>query len=169
MTDQTKGINEDKHIKTNVQRFLAFSLGQEEFAMPLLCVKEVIAMPDFTPIPQTPPHFLGVINLRGQVISVIDLRSKFGIKAENSAELAVIICDLSPLSIGVVVNSVNSVLSLAEEDIQPRPEIESTKRTDHITGVAKQGARLTLLIDIAKALDVADLAAMKNAGDKKRA
>lgn len=166
MSEPAKSLNEKSQVKTNTQRFLSFSLGHEEFAIPLLCVKEVIAMPDFTPIPQTPSHFLGVINLRGQVISVIDLRTKFGIKAESSSESAVIICDLSPLSIGVVVNSVNSVLSLAEEDINPRPEIESTKRTDHITGVARQGEKLTLLIDIAKALDVADLTAMKAAGKK---
>lgn len=161
--------SDQKDVKTNLQRFLAFSLGQEEFAIPLLAVKEVIAMPDFTPIPQTPSHFLGIVNLRGQVISVIDLRTKFGIKADTTAESAVIICDLHPICIGVVVNAVNSVLSLAEEDINPRPEIESTKKTDHITGVTKQGSKLVLLIDIAKSLDVADLAAMKQAGDKKRA
>lgn len=151
-----------------IKRFLAFSLGQEHYAIPLLAVKEVIAMPDFTPVPYTPPHFLGIINLRGQVISVIDMRLKFGIKAEKTHESAVIICDFNSVSVGIVVNSVNSVLSLNEEAISPTPEIESTKKTDHIIGVTKQGPKLVILLDIAKALDMDDLNAIKNA-EKKRA
>ncbi len=154
-------------VQTNVQRFLNFSLGTEQYAVPLLCVKEVVATPDFTSIPYTPPHFLGIINLRGQVISVIDMRTKFGIKSDPNGESAVIICDLSPLCIGIVVNSVNCVLSLADQDIQPKPQIESSKKTDHITGVTKQGEKLVLLLDIAKALDVQDLTLAKNATEKK--
>jgi purine-binding chemotaxis protein CheW len=85
-------------------RYLSFSLGTEEYAIPLLAVKEVIAMPEFTSVPYTPSHFLGIMNLRGQVISVMDLRKKLGIKPGSTAETAVIICDLSPLCIGVVVD-----------------------------------------------------------------
>jgi purine-binding chemotaxis protein CheW len=151
-----------------IQRFLAFSLGQEQFAVPLLSVKEVIAMPEYTPVPYTPAHFLGIINLRGQVISVIDMRTKFGIKPENSAETAVIICDLAPLCVGIVVNSVNSVLSLTHSQINPKPQIESSKKTDHITGVTKIGERLCLLLYIAKALDLQDLMAIR-AQEKKTA
>ncbi len=74
-------------------RFLCFSLGNEHYAIPLLTVKEVIAPPETTPVPQTPAYFKGIMNLRGQVISVIDLRTKLGIKPLQSAENAVIICD----------------------------------------------------------------------------
>ena len=155
-----------KKAQGEVKRFLAFSLGQEQFAIPLLSVKEVIAKPDYTPIPHTPAHFLGIINLRGQVISVVDMRTKFGIKADPSAETAVIICDLHPLSIGVVVNSVNSVLSLTEDKISPPPEIESSKKTDHFLGVAKHDNKLVLLLDIAKALGVEDLRLAQSAGDR---
>ena len=65
------------------QRYLSFSLGSEDYAIPLLSVKEVIAVPEITPIPFTPSHFLGIMNLRGQVISIIDLRSKLGIKTKR--------------------------------------------------------------------------------------
>jgi len=155
-----------KRLQGDLKRFLAFSLGQEQFAIPLLAVKEVIAKPDYTPIPHTPSHFLGIINLRGQVISVVDLRTKFGIKADPTAESAVIICDLHPLSIGVVVNSVNSVLSLTDDKISPPPEVESSKKTDHFMGVARHDNRLVLLLDIARALGVEDLRLAQAAGEK---
>lgn len=154
---------------SEVSRFLSFSLGKEDYAVPLLSVKEVIAMPEFTTIPYTPTHFLGIMNLRGQVISVIDLRTKFNIKAEAGAETAVIICDLKPLCLGIVVNSVNSVLSLTPGEINPRPEIHSSKASDYIMGVTRKDKQLILLIDIAKALDVADQTALKQAHGMKAA
>lgn len=159
-------IQNEKIETGDVQRFLAFTLSMEEFAIPLLAVKEVIAIPDITPIPYTPPHFLGIMNLRGQVISVIDLRLKFNMKAERSEETAVIICDLSPLCIGIVVNSVNQVLSLSQDDVQPKPEIESNKRSDYITGVTQIDRKLVLLLDLAKTLNVEDHMAIKNATAK---
>lgn len=138
----------------DTERFLSFSLGPEEYAIPLLGVREVIAIPEITPVPHTPPHFLGMMNLRGQVISIIDLRLKFNIKAETSGETAVIICDLGGCSLGVVINSVNSVLALTDADIAPKPQIQSQKSTDYITGVAKREGRLVLLLDIHKALSL---------------
>ena len=75
----------------NKERFLCFSLGVEEYAIPLLEVREVIAMPEYTPVPYTPPYFLGIMNLRGQVISVMDLRQKLGVTARGDAETTVII------------------------------------------------------------------------------
>lgn len=140
----------------NGDRYLCFSLGSEEFAIPLLCVKEVIAIPDVTPVPFTPSHFLGIMNLRGQVISVLDLRQKFGIKASNSNETAVIICDLNPLCIGVVVDSINSVLAPAQADVSDKPEIQSDKSTEYITGVYRKDKRLVLFLDISKTLSVED-------------
>lgn len=100
-----------------VNRYLNFSLGEEEFAIPLLSVKEVIAVPETTPIPHTPPHFLGIMNLRGQVISVIDLRKKFSINTKNTEETSVIILDLKNHFLGVVVDSVTSVLAIKNSDI----------------------------------------------------
>jgi purine-binding chemotaxis protein CheW len=140
----------------NGDRYLCFSLGSEEFAIPLLSVKEVIAVPDVTPVPFTPTHFLGIMNLRGQVISVLDLRQKFGIKPNNSNETAVIICDLDPLCIGVVVDSINSVLAPASADISDKPDIQSDKSTEYILGVYRKDKRLVLFLDISKTLSVED-------------
>jgi len=88
---------------TQGQRYLAFSLGKEQYAIPLLQVKEVIGQTETTPMPYAPAHFKGIMNLRGQVISVIDLRLKFKMEAkESEGQTAIIILDLSPLSLGVV-------------------------------------------------------------------
>jgi len=143
------------------ERFLSFSLGTEEYAIPLLAVREVIAMPEYTPVPYTPPYFLGIMNLRGQVISVMDMRQKLGVKASKSAETTVIICDLGGVSIGVVVDSVNTVLSPHADEVAPKPEIQSSRATDFITGVYRKDKKLILFLDIGKSLNLEDQNAIK--------
>ncbi len=156
---------------TQGSRYLNFSLGTEDYAIPLLTVKEVIALPEITPIPFTPAYFLGIMNLRGQVISVIDLRQKFGVKVSQntSTENAVIIIDLGTFCMGVVVDSINSVLSPKASDISDKPEIQSNKSTEYITNVFRNGKKLVLLIDITKTLSVEDHAAVAKAGAAKKA
>jgi purine-binding chemotaxis protein CheW len=150
-------------------RYLSFTLGTEDYSIPLLSVREVIAVPEITPVPSTPAHFLGIMNLRGQVISIIDLRQKLGIKPQNSADAAVIICDLTPLCIGVVVDSINSVLSPSDSEISEKPDIQSNRNTDYITGVFRSGNKLVLMLDVAKALSVEDLRSASKQGEKKAA
>lgn len=137
-------------------RFLCFTLGKEEYSIPLLSIKEVIGLPEVTPIPQSPPHFMGIMNLRGQVISVMDLRQKLSIKSPNTEETSVIILDLGDYNLGVVVDKVNSVQMLNQEDISEKPIVESNKAHDYITGVFRKEDKLILLLDIAKALSVED-------------
>jgi purine-binding chemotaxis protein CheW len=124
-------------------------------------VKEVIAIPEITPIPHTPTHFLGLMNLRGQVISVVDLRKKLSIKPDPAAESAIIICDLGILSLGVVVDSINSVLSCESEKISPPPEMQAGKATDYIQGIFKNGDELVVLIEIAKAIGIEEINSFK--------
>lgn len=151
-------------------RYLSFSLGTEDYAIPLRSVREVIAVPEITPIPSTPSHFLGIMNLRGQVISIIDLRQKLGVKPQNQADASVIICDLAPLCLGVVVDSINSVLSPTDGEISEKPEIQSNRNTDYIQGVFRNGKKLVLVLDVAKALGVNDLqTAAKTANSDKKA
>ncbi|HEY8278450.1 MAG TPA: chemotaxis protein CheW [Bdellovibrionota bacterium] len=151
-------------------RYLAFSLGKEQYAIPLLQVKEVIAHTETTPVPYTPQYFKGIMNLRGQVISVIDLRLKFKMTTkENSRQTAFVILDLSPLSLGVVVDSVDTVLSLTKEEISPTPDVESSTPTDYVEGVARKDKKLVLLLNIAKTLSVEDLKALKRSQETKAA
>src|SRR5258708_2612365 len=121
-----------KEKEDKLGRYLSFSLGKEEYAIPLLKVKEVIAVPDTTPVPFTPAHFLGMMNLRGQVISVVDLRLKLGMKkVDRTEETAVIIIDLDPIFLGIVVDSVNKVLNLTEGEISNPPELLDKKNGDY--------------------------------------
>lgn len=149
-------------------RFLSFSLGGEDYAIPLLNVKEVIAVPETTPIPFAPAHCVGIMNLRGQVISVIDLRTKFGIKSQNQAENAVIICDLAPLCLGVVVDSINAVLTPTAAEMSSKPDIHGSKASEYITHVYSKDKKLVLFLDISKALSVEDVRAIKNPTQSKK-
>lgn len=141
-------------------RFLAFSLGPEEYAIPLLAVREVIAVPDITPVPQSPTHFLGIMNLRGQVISVLDLRTKFGIKPQSTEETSVIILDLQDHALGVVVDSVNSVVSPSADQMSDPPEMEGNRNADAITKVFRKENNLVLILDIFKTLSKDDRSAL---------
>lgn len=142
-------------------RFLCFRLDQELYAAPLLEVKEVLGIPEITPIPQVPSHFLGIMNLRGQVISVIDLRLKFGLKANRLAETCIIIFEYSTFSVGVVVDEVKSVLSLQQGELCPPPEAKQSKKAEFITGIINRDNEMILTLDIVKALDLKDEATNK--------
>jgi purine-binding chemotaxis protein CheW len=146
-----------KSTMVNLDRFLEFHLGCEEYAIPLLMVREVIPVPETTPIPKAPPHFLGIMNLRGQVISIVDIRKKLKIENQSSAEESVIIVDVGGLNIGVVVDSINKVLAIADNDISIMPEVEHQVNTKYILGVYKKETSLTVLLDIAKVLDLQDM------------
>lgn len=139
------------------QRYLAFNLRAEQYAIPLLEVKEVIGMTEPTAVPQTPAYFKGIINLRGQVISVIDLRSKLQLtKAAEGPETSIIILDLEPLCLGVIVDSINSVLALSPDEISAPPDGTDMKNS-YLTGVARKDNRLTLILNIRATLNIQDL------------
>lgn len=143
-------------------RFLCFSLGDEKFAMPLLQVKEVIGNTETKKVPQAAPHFRGILNLRGQVISVIDLRVKLKVgEPDTTPETTIVILDVDGLSLGVVVDSVNSVTEFDKSMISDPPVCDSSTNTDYIFGVARDEQSLTLLIDLNKVLNTEDLNALK--------
>lgn len=145
-------------MKEQSGRFLCFFLGNEKFAMPLLQVKEVIANTETTSIPQAASYFRGIINLRGQIISVIDLRLKLKVgKPEITSETTIVILDIDGLSLGVVVDSVTSVTTFDSTVISEPPVHDSSTKADYIFGVARQENDLTLLIDINKILNKADI------------
>jgi purine-binding chemotaxis protein CheW len=160
--EETKKPERARQADTS-ERYLAFQLGKEQYAIPLLQVKEVIEMSEPTPIPQTPSYFKGIINLRGQVISVLDLRSKLQLtKIENGPKTAIIILDLDPtLCLGVIVDRINSVLAFQSDDVSRAPSLLSG-REQYLTGVARRENRLTLILDIKAALSLTDLEAVKN-------
>jgi purine-binding chemotaxis protein CheW len=137
-------------------RYLRFRLDKEVYAAPLLDVKEVIGIPEITPIPQVPSYFLGIMNLRGQVITVVDLRLKFGLKATRLGETCIIIFEYSNFSVGVIVDEVSSVLSLKPGEMCPPPDSKHTKKNEFITGVINRDGQMILSLDIVRALDLKD-------------
>lgn len=151
MSERTSELNFDKARDPQFSggRFLCFSLGKERFAIPLLQVKEVIANTDTTSIPQAPTYFKGIMNLRGQIISVIDMTCKLKIgQAEITPETTIIILDLNGLFIGVIVDSVDFVLDCDPNKISKPPDHEVGVKSEYIVGVVREKGSLILMIDM---------------------
>jgi purine-binding chemotaxis protein CheW len=149
--------------KGGAQRFLSFSLAKEIYAIPLLQVKEVIGYTNTTPLPNVPPYFKGIMNLRGQVISIIDLRLKLKIqKADFGPETSVVILDIGSMNLGIVVDSIESVLSLDAEQMSPPPSMTSSQSAKCLIGVAKLDERLVLLLDVKLALNTDDFSVLNS-------
>jgi len=139
-----------KNITANTDRYLCFTLGSEQFACPLMLVKEVVATIEFTPVPHAPPYFLGIMNLRGQVISVIDLKKKFAIKAKQATDQAVIIFDIEGVALGVSVDSVDSVANVSKEELTDKPDLVFPQGADSLVGVFRKDEKLVLMLDLVK-------------------
>ncbi len=149
-------INNEEAV--NQVRFIQFDLGSENYGIKLLSVKEVIPMPDTTPMPNAPSHFIGIMNLRGQIISIIDLRKRLGVKPKTEGlEEAVIIVEYDGVGIGVVVDSINKVLNININDIAEVPEIGSKVNGKYIQGVYRVDDKLTIMLDLRKVLNIEDI------------
>lgn len=142
----------------SVSRFIEFDLGIESYAIPLLSIKEVIPVPETTPLPNSPSYFIGIMNLRGQIISVVDLRNKLKIKAkEKNAEEVVLIVDIEGISIGLVVDSINKVLTVPLDQIVEVPEVKSQVNAQYIRGVFRGNEKLTIMLDIEGILSIKEI------------
>jgi purine-binding chemotaxis protein CheW len=149
-------------------KYLTFALGKEEYGLEILKVREIIGYMDITAVPRTPGHVKGVINLRGQVISVVDLRAKFGMElAERTDQSCIIVVDIQQngrrLNTGIVVDRVSEVLSISADKIEDAPAFDSSVQIDFILGMGKIGDTVKILLDIDKVLnstEVAELGAL---------
>lgn len=138
-------------------KYLTFALGNEEYGLEILKVREIIGYMDITAVPRTPSYVKGVINLRGQVISVIDLRAKFGMeRAERTEQTCIVVVEIAQagrkLSIGIVVDRVSEVLNIASEHIEDAPTFGTAVETDFILGMGKLGDAVKILLDIDRVL-----------------
>ena len=139
-------------------KYLTFGLGSEEYGLEILKVKEIIGVMNITPVPQTPKCVKGVINLRGKVIPVVDLRLKFGMDAvEYNDRTCIIVVDIAGKAgkktvMGIVVDSVSEVLNIKGEEIEDTPTFGVSLETDYILGMAKVKGGVKILLDINKVL-----------------
>jgi purine-binding chemotaxis protein CheW len=130
-------------------KFLTFFLDQEEYGIEILTVREIIGLMPVTTVPQTPYYVRGVINLRGQVIPVVDLRLKFDMEAiDDTEETCIIVVQTGGVMLGVVVDKVSEVLDIAGSDIVDAPSLGSEINTDYLLGIGKSEGRVSLLLDI---------------------
>lgn len=146
-------------------KYLTFTLAGEDYGVVIFKVKEIIGMMTVTSVPQTPAWVKGVINLRGKVIPVTDLRLKFGMDAMDYTDrTCIIVMEImtadNPLLMGIVVDSVSEVLSIRGADIEDAPDFGSRLETEYIMGMAKTGGGVKILLDIDKVLTRADLSAL---------
>ena len=147
----------------NDDKFLTFRLGQEEYGVEILRVREIIGLIDITPLPRTPDYVKGVINLRGKIIPVIELRTKFGLPpVEYTEATCVIVVDVEDvdggeqLQMGVIVDTVSEVLDIRQDLIEPAPRFGSAASAESIMGMGKvetgETTKVVILLDIDRVL-----------------
>jgi len=147
---------------TETTQYLTYKLGDEVFALDISKVREVLDFTTATKIPRTPEFMRGVINLRGSVVPVMDLRLKFGMKAtENTVNTCVIIVEITvdgeTMVLGALADSVEEVIDLGQGQIEPAPRIGTNLNTDFIIGMGRQDERFIIILDIDKAFSVDEL------------
>ena len=138
-------------------KYLTFALANEEYGLEILKVREIIGYIDVTAVPQTPHFIKGVINLRGQVIPVVDLRAKFGMETtEVTEQTCIIVVEITQgsrtCSTGIVVDHVQEVLDIAGSAIEEAPQFDASVNTDFILGMGKVGDSVKILLDIDRVL-----------------
>ena len=149
-------------------KYLTFSLSAEEYGLSILKIKEIIGMQPITPVPQTPDFVKGVINLRGKVIPVIDLRVRFGMPAvDHTDRTCIIVVEIKnadrDVLIGTVVDSVSEVMNIKSGDIEATPDFGTRLDTGFILGMAKMEGGVKILLDIDRVLGVEDIRILQEA------
>ena len=146
-------VSTQASFATDIQQYLSFALGSEQYGIEILRVQEIKGYSGITPIPNTPPHIRGVMNLRGTVIPVVDLRAKFNLQAQQYDKFTVIIVvTVGARIIGLVVDAVSDVLDISRHQIRPAPDLGSREGTLFISGMVHVGENLVVLLDIATLL-----------------
>lgn len=162
----------EKKKKQNIQ-VVVFGLDQEEYAVEITQLQEIIKIPDITPIPNSPEFIKGILNLRGKIVVVVDLEKRFSLVKEGDEQSKhIIICEIDGSNYGVLVDRVREVLLVSKDDIQPTPELVSAKisgdylggvivfekeEKDEEEGVVKKESRLIILLDLKKLLQEKEL------------
>jgi len=169
MTKETQTMNQAvKAMAEREGKYLTFTLADEEYGIGILKIKEIIGMMPITTVPQTPDFVKGVINLRGKVIPVMDLRLRFGIEAiEYTERTCIIVVEIEGESgtvlIGIVVDSVSEVLNIKGEEIEDTPTFGTKLNTDYILGMAKMEGGVKILLDIDRVLSREDISTLEKA------
>lgn len=146
-------------------KYLTFMLDDEEYGLEILKVREIIGVMEITKVPQTPDFVEGVVNLRGKVIPVIDLRSKFGLRrTDYNDQTCIIVVDVGMLT-GIIVDTVQEVHDITAENIEPPPRLGAMMDTSFIMGMGKVKEDVKILLDIDKVLNSEELVRLQQAAE----
>ena len=160
----------ENEVTTAERQLVVFDLNEEAYGVDIGAVREIIRMQEITRVPRTPEFIEGVINLRGKVIPVVDLRTRFSMpQAERTDEHRIVVVDVVGQDIGMVVDAVTEVSRVSEASIEPPSTVITTDDSDYLTGIVKSDEKLIILLDIAKVISadeagrVAELSEMTEA------
>lgn len=154
-------------------KYFSFNLASERYGLDILRVQEIISLINITRVPRAPDFITGVINLRGKVIPVLNMRLKLGFeKAENTEKTCIIVIEIfreaSPVTIGIIVDEVSEVITLTAENIAETPAAGAAVNTEYIMGIGKTEGSIVMLLDIDKVFSKELFAVAKNAPDGER-
>ena len=153
-----EAVLEEKQTKSHEGKYLTFVLGTEEYGIEILKVREIIGMMDITNVPQTPDYMKGVINLRGKVIPVIDLRLKFAMtELKHTQETCTIVVEVNGSLVGIIVDTVSEVVDIGGEAVEDTPAFGQGIDTDFIIGLGKVNEKIIILLDIEQVMSTEEL------------
>jgi purine-binding chemotaxis protein CheW len=145
---------DDIQSQTNRQ-YLAFHLSDEEYALDITQINEIIKLREFTDIPRAPAFILGIISLRGVVVPVIDLRQRLNLgESELMSTSRIVVCLLNDTSVGLLVDSINQVINLVDEDMEPPPGVLSGLDREMVAGIGRYQKRMIILLNLSRVLDL---------------
>ncbi len=167
---EAHGVNQARVLEGG--KFLTFLMANEKYGLEILKVREIMGMMDVTSVPTTPAFVRGVINLRGKVIPVVDLRLKFGIEAkEDTQRTCIIVVQIThpgqEMIMGIIVDEVSDVLDIDRNQIEPAPSFGANTRTEFILGMGKVDQKVMTLLDIDRVLTEQEVALVENSAGKK--
>lgn len=146
---------EETQEDTQKDKFLTFTLGDEDYGIEIRYVTEIIGIQAITEVPEMPDYVKGIINLRGKIIPVMDVRLKFKKpEIDYNDRTCIVVIDINEISIGLIVDMVAEVLNIAEEDIVTPPDLNNGSRSKYISGIGKAGDEVKLLLDCEKLLSM---------------
>ena len=154
----TKERNQQIGLTTDGSQFLTFQLGDELYGVDILRVQEIKGYTTVTKIPNTPPHIKGVLNLRGTIVPIVELRTKFGMPTiEYTLFTVIVVVVIQEKIMGLVVDAVSDVLNIDKKDIQPPPQFGAKVDVSFLNGIGKSGDKLVALLDMDRLLSDSDL------------
>ena len=166
MTESTAQATAVKSAALNgLSKYLTFTLGSDEYGLEILRVREIIGLMEITRVPRMPNFVRGVINLRGKVIPVVDLRLKFAMESiADTKETCIIVVDLGEILMGIVVDQVSEVLNINDQEIESAPDFGIQIDTQFILGMGKVKGKVIILLDIRKVLTAEEIQILESAG-----